>query len=148
ALGVPVEHAGRPVYPLARGARVSFLDGATVVGDEGSVHGVLDVAAGARPGVKGGHDLAGLLGRLGDAPLRMSVRLAGFQAILSRLPIPAELREIQAFAAGLDLLESTAEAKFVFPAADPAALATKLDQAVRDLVSKLRQSSFLRLFAD
>jgi hypothetical protein len=147
-VGPPTVQGGFQVYPLGRGARVMFLERATVIADEQSLKAVLDVASQKRPSLPKTDDLWKLLGGLGAQPFRIAVRLAGFKVLLDKLPIPAELRTISAFALGLDVIEAEAQIRLGLPAEDPPVLAARLEGMVKSLADQLRRSSFLRMFGD
>jgi hypothetical protein len=148
-LGSSAEHEGRTLYRLGQTqAAVSFLDRATVVGDELSVRATLDVAAGKRRVLAAGDDLWKLLGALRNLPFRIALRLAGLGGLLARLPIPAELKAVQALGVGMDVDARGIRAELTALAANPEALAESLRAALGKLAQDLQRSSFLRALGE
>jgi hypothetical protein len=147
-LGASVEHGGRTIHALGRGAaRVSFVDGGAVLGDELSVRTALDVAAGKRPALPAADALWALVDGLGGQPFRLAVRLGNLRRLLATFPVPEELKALEAVGLGFDV--APGELRFVLAArsADAAGLAVKVRALVQNLLGMLRKSMLLRVAA-
>ena len=147
ALSGATLHAGQPIYRVGTRASLTFLDGATVVGDAQSVRRIVDASRGQGASLPVDDKLYAVLDGLSPAPFRFAVPAKAMASLLSGLGI-AGLDKIHTAGGSADFTDKDLVVKGLALTSAPEALATTLKNLVREFAGKLAQSTLFKVFGD